>query len=142
MDMTAGRQARAHLARELNQPIALRNGMNSVEPQSVELKFMYPVKGVLDEEATNFRLTEIDCGTPGCRDVGAEKLRSAETNVITIRTKVVVHNVKKDHQREFVRAFDEYLQFERSAVGLGRSKGEDAVIAPISLTRKSSNGHQ
>ncbi len=141
MAFTAG--ALAHGGRQLLEEIRRRvvpDGIYRIQPQAVEVVFLRPVEGVVDEEAAH-RLAagaiEVEGCPPGGVMVFGEKLRGILVQEIALGTKMVVHHIQQDHQPLVVRRLDQVLQVLRPAIAAVRGEGEHSVVGPSCAYRES-----
>ena len=145
MDVPSGRGCQgarglAHLI-EQHRTARLNDRMNGVEPQPVETVGVKPMQCVFDRKLTDLRDPIIDCIAPRCLSFGEERRRVA-AEVISLRTEVVVNDVKEYHQPAMVCGVDERLQVVRPAISTVRSKRQNAVVAPVPASGEVGNWHQ
>ena len=123
----------------------VEDGMDGIEPQSIEMIFRQPVEGIVDEEVSHHpavRPIKVDRLAPGCRMARGEKLRRVFAQVISLRPEVVVDHVQYHHDAPGVGTLDQALQIIRPAVSAMGSKRKNSVVAPIARPGKIGQRHQ
>src|ERR1700722_10728463 len=109
------------------------------------MEFLEPIKGVVNKEIADDAASgsvEVDGFAPGCVVAFSEKLRRVGAQIITFRAKVVVDDVKKNHQPTLVRSLDEIFQVFGAAIDRVGGKGKYAVISPVALAGEIGKRHQ
>src|SRR5690606_29701835 len=82
-----------------------------IKSQSVEIVLVQPEAGVVEEELAHRNSVISNRGTPWRVAILVEKLRSKCRKIVPLWSKVVVDDVKQDHQSLTVRRIDQLLQF-------------------------------
>ncbi len=100
----------AHGSRHFINPVLIDDRVHGIEPQTIEAKLGKPVQHILREVVAHFTTAEINRRSPRGMTIVAEELRSVEREVITVRPKVIVNHVEKDHQTVIMRFIDQRLQ--------------------------------
>jgi hypothetical protein len=115
--------------------------MNRVEPEPIEAKVAQPIERVLDSEPPHFAVLIIDRIAP--RRVGlGEKLRRVSSEIISLRSEVVVDDVEKHHEAALMRGVDQRLEIVGPAIGAVRGVKQDAVVAPVPASKEIGDRHQ
>src|SRR5579864_200217 len=118
--------------------------MNGIDPQTINVKVAHPHQGIVAKEAPHLvrtRFVEVYSSAPGCL-VCVRKVGSEFAGVISGRTKVVVHHVKKHGQTSSMSRVDKTLQGIRASVGFVHRKKRNSVVPPSMVSVKGCNGHQ
>src|SRR5678815_6112733 len=76
------------------------------------------------------------------RPIAIRKIGTEVAEVITLRAKVVIDDVKNDGQASSVAGIDQPFQPFRSSIGGLRGKKKYAVVAPITMSRKLGDRHE
>ena len=136
-EMDRPREPRAKARGEFVEQIGPRiilDGVDSVEAKPVEMKFLDPIFGVLDEEVAHrarVRPIKLDRIAPRGFVPAGEEIGRVEGQEIPFRTEVAVHDVKQHCDSALMRSLDESLEVFRSSVACVRSVRKGSVIAPI-----------
>src|ERR1035437_935409 len=121
------------------QRAVIADGVYSIEPEPVQMKFLKPIESVVDEELTHHAaaFAVVVYGiTPGCLVTISEKLRCVTRQTIAIRAEVVVNDVQDDLEPGVMNPRHHLFEFPQAAghiagvARIGRKK-PDAVVAPI-----------
>ncbi|MNT14140.1 hypothetical protein D3C72_1491330 [compost metagenome] len=116
--------------------------MHRVQAQPVHAVVLQPHQRVFDEEVAHRLTTKTDGRAPGRLPVGAEELAGIVTEVVALRTEVVVDHVHQHHQAQLVGAVHQAAQLVRRAIGRFRGERQHAVVAPVALAGEFAQGHQ
>ena len=117
------------------------DGMNRVEPQSVEPIAFEPMEGIGDGERAHLRHAIVYRMAPGRMRRGKEPGRVA-VKVVSLGPEVIVDHVEKHHQAAPMRFVDQVPQVVGTAVdAVGRIK-QHTVVAPVPATGEIGNRHQ
>src|SRR5438876_10765840 len=119
MDMPAFLDRSTDLSGHLVEERRIGDGMYRVEAQAVEAVFHQPIDGILDEEAADRRLAEIDGRTPWRVTVMAEEARGISTEIVPVRPEMIIDDVEVHHQLALMRAVDECFELLGRAVSPG-----------------------
>ncbi len=120
----------------------LDDGVNRVEPQSVEAVIAQPRQRILDGEAPHLRHVVIDGLAPGRAVRRREERRGIMTEVISLRPEVIVDDVEKHHQGVLVCRIDERSQIFGATVGAVGCERQHAVVAPVPPSGEIRDRHQ
>ncbi|MNQ52378.1 hypothetical protein D3C85_663910 [compost metagenome] len=140
--MAAGQQPGTYPGRQLQHELAVADGVHGVQAQPVHAVVLQPHQRVFDEEVAHRLTTKIDGRAPGRLPVGAEELAGIVTEVVALRTEVVVDHVHQHHQAQLVGAVHQAAQLVRRAIGRFRGERQHAVVAPVALAGEFPQGHQ
>src|SRR3954453_10015471 len=103
--------------------------LRRIEPQSVEIKLVDPVRGVLREEFAHALRLVIQLVAPFVLAVG-EIERREPAEITAVRTEMVVDDVEDHGESELMRRVDEAAEVVGRAVEMRRRPEIDAVVAP------------
>ena len=116
----------------------------SIETQAVEVILVDPVAGVgcyKLAHRTAVLAIEVDCLAPiglvFLAEVGARKC----TQIISIRSEVVIDDIEDNGDSMLVRGIDKRAHVVRCAVEPGRSEKVDAIVAPAEAAREVGDRH-
>ena len=93
----------AYFFRQFHKNVRLRiidDCVHRVEPQSVEMIFLQPVKRIVDEEIPHWpalRSVKVYGLAPWRMVPVRKKLRRIGAEIVSIRTEVVVNHIQKNH---------------------------------------------
>src|SRR5580704_12623976 len=121
----------------------IQNGVDRIEPQSVDMKFIDPHPRVIQKITANriaVRPFKIDCVTPGSLVVAGE-VRPKVGGVIPFWTEMVVDHVEHDRDSYPMAGIDQALESIAPAVGILNGEGIRAVVSPVSVARKLGDRH-
>ena len=117
------------------------DGMDGVEPQTVEAIALQPVQRILDRECAHLRDAIVD-GVPPWRMRRGEERRRIAVKVVTFGAEVIVDDVEQHHEPARVRFVDQGPQVIRAAIGAVGRVEQDAVVAPVAPAREVGDRHQ
>src|SRR6516162_2352188 len=117
------------------------DGMNGIEPKTVETIALKPVERITDREGPHLWNVIID-GVAPWRMSRGEECRRVMVEIVTFRTEVIVDDVEKHHEPVRMRSVDQRSQIIRPPIGAVRRIKQDAVVDPISPASEVGNGHQ
>ncbi len=132
----------ANFGRHFVEPIAFGNGMHGVKSKPVEPVVEQPVERVLGKEPADLRTPKIDGRAPRRGDVVAKHFRRQHRQIVSVRSEVIVNDVKEDHEPVPMCCVDQRTQFVRRAVAALRRVGQGAVVAPVACTREFRDRHE
>src|SRR5947209_17444703 len=95
------------------------NALGSVEPKPVEMEFFDPITAVADEEFADrpgARAVKINRVAPLGGSFAVDVVVRENPEIISVRSEVVVNDVKDDREAEGVRAIDEKPQVIRRTI--------------------------
>src|SRR6202030_3796690 len=121
----------------------IKDSMNRVEPQRINMKILEPVECVLDEKAPHLiavRAIKVQRRSPR-RLVTIRKIRTILAQVITLGSQVVVYDVQRHGEPSRMRGIHEALQIARRSVAILNGKRVHAVVAPIPRSRELGDWH-
>src|SRR6516162_2776152 len=124
---------------------AVKNRMDSIKTQPVEMKLLEPIERVLNKKFAHYpaaRSVEIDRGAPWCLVAFAEEIRSDRRQIIPLGAEVIIDDIEKDRQAARVACLNKLLQRVRPTVLRRRGIEKHAVVTPITAARKRSDRHQ
>ena len=143
-----GRENRARTPRgEFVQQIGPRiilDRVDRVEAKPVEMKFLNPILGVLDEEVADragFRSIELDRIAPRRFVPAGEEIGRVEGQEIPFGAEVAVNDVKKHGDPALVCGLDKSLEVFRSSVACVRGIEQGAVVAPVPTALEVADRH-
>ena len=142
------RCCRADALRQLLQQMrrtVVQQRVHGVEPQAVEVEFLSPVEGVVDDEVPDragMLAVEVDRRPPWRLDPVGEGLWGNGMDVGALRPEMVIDDIEQHHQATPVCGIDQRLQIFRPAIGGIRGEGQHPVIAPVAPTRESGHRHE
>ncbi len=116
--------------------------MSRVETQAVEAVFGQPINRVLDEETPHRFPLKVDRIAPCGRLVVVVEIGRVGSQVISVRSEMIVDDIQEDHQTQAVGGIDQAFQVLRRAVGGVRRIRQDAVITPIARPGEIGDRHQ
>src|SRR5215471_2211075 len=117
------------------------DGMNSVEPQAVEMIALEPVEGIVDREGAHLWNVIIDSMAP--RRMGRREERwRVKVEKVTFWAEMIVDDVEKHHQPASMRLVDQHPQIVRPPIGAIRRIEQDPVVTPISAASEVGDRHQ
>src|SRR5882762_2357984 len=122
---------------------SIKDSVNGVEPQHINMKSFQPVESVFDEKAAYviaFGSVKVQRRSPR-RLVMLGKIRTIFAQIIAFRSEVVVDDVQCHGEAPRMCGIHQQLQIVRSSVTILNGKGIHAVIAPISRARKLRDRH-
>src|SRR5262249_3385985 len=125
-------------------PRIILDGVDGVEAQSIEMKFLDPIFGVLDEEVAHgarARSVELDRVAPGRLMPAREEIRRVERNEVSLRAEVAVDDVEQDRDPLPVGRLDKGFEILRSSIACIGSVGKRAVVAPVSMAAEVADRH-
>ena len=97
----------------------VEDGMNRIEAQPVEMKFVEPVERVVDEEIAHWpapRPGEVDRGPPRRLVALGKKIGRVPRQIISFRSEMIVDDIEEHGEAAGVAGFDQRLQPLRRAV--------------------------
>src|SRR6266404_7288120 len=121
----------------------IKDSVNGVEPQHINMESFQPVESVFDEKAAYviaFGSVKVQRRSPR-RLVMLGKIRTIFAQIIAFRSEVVVDDVQRHGEAPRMRGIHQQLQIARSSVTILDGKGIHAVIAPIPRARKLRDRH-
>src|SRR5467141_3598533 len=121
----------------------IKDSVNGVEPQHIDMKSFQPVERVFDEKAAYviaFGSVKVQRRSPR-RLVMLGKIRTIFAQIIAFRSEVVVDDVQCHGEAPRMCGIHQQLQIARSSVTVLDGKGIHAVIAPIPRARKLRDRH-
>ncbi len=121
------------------------DGVDGVQAQAVEVEFLQPVQGVVDEEIAHHlaaRRIEVDGRAPRRVVRRVEEGQRVGMQVVAVRPEVVVDHVQQRHQAAGVGLLHQRLERRRRTVGAVRGERQHAVVAPAAASRKVRHRHQ
>ena len=120
------------------------DGLNGVEPQSVDMELVDPIAGVADKEIADRAGrggVEVDRFAPlGVMLLGNVVAR-VEPRVVTHRTEVVVNHIEQHAEPAAVGRVDKATKIVGLAVQPSRREQLHAVVAPAEVTGKLGDRH-
>src|ERR1700722_1958269 len=122
----------------------IKNRVDGVEPQCVDMKFVKPLQRIINEMAADriaLRTFEVQSVSP-CSFIVAGEVRREIRGVIAFWSKVVVDNIEHNSGVGLVARVHEALERFTTSIGILHGEGIDAVVAPVSVARKLRDGHQ
>src|SRR6516165_10191750 len=123
----------------------IRNGVRSVQAETVDMKFPDPVDWVLSKKAsygTSLSTIEIECRSPG-GFVGRIKVPlGIHAHVVAVGSEVVVNHVQKDRQTGLMCGVHKFAQVLRRAVNARGRIDRDTVVTPVPVSREVRDRHQ
>ena len=140
-------KARSKPCREFVEQVGPRivlDRVDGVEAQSVEMEFLDPIFGVLDEEVAHrarIRAVEPDRVAPGGFMPAGEEIGRIERQKVPLGTEVVVDDVEQDRDPLPVSRLDEGFEILRPAIACIGSVGKRAVIAPVPAAAEIADRH-
>ena len=140
-------KARSKPCREFVEQIGPRivlDRVDGVEAQSVEMKFLDPIFGVLDEEVAHrarIRSVELDRVAPGGFMPAGEEIGRIERQKVPLGAEVIVDDVEQDRDPLPVGRLDEGFEILRPAIACIGSVGKRAVIAPVPAAAEIADRH-
>src|SRR5579862_212440 len=148
MNITIGRNGFPNRIGQFRQYVrrgVVRNLVYGVQPQSVKVKFVQPVKRVMNEEVPNGAAAdavEVNCISPGGAMPASKELRRIKTEVVSLGTEMVVDNVEKHHDAEVVRGLNESFEIVGATVRVIGGEWQNAVVAPVASSGEVAEWHQ
>jgi hypothetical protein len=118
--------------------------MDRIYSKGIDVKLPDPVEGVLHEKSANLIAispVEVDGRSPGC-PVAICKVVSKIRKVVTLGPKVVEDYIEDNDELFLVAGIHQPFQALGSAIGVLHSKRVDAIITPVSGSRKLGNRHE
>jgi hypothetical protein len=115
-EMDGPRKARAKPRRELVEevgPCIVFDGVDGVQAQPVEMKFLDPIFSVLNEEVANRPggpSIELDRVAPRGSVAPREEIRRIERKEVSLRSEVVIDDVEQHRDSMLVGALNESLE--------------------------------
>src|SRR5499427_7521946 len=122
-------------------PTGFDDGMNGIEPKTVETIALEPVERIADREGPHLWNVVIDGVAPRRMSRG-EECRRVMVEIVTFRTEMIVDDVEKHHEPVGMRLVDQRSQIIGPPVGAVRRIKQDAVVSPISPAGEVGNWHQ
>ena len=120
------------------------DGMDGIEAQSIEIVFLDPILRVVNDELTHRTAVSavvVDGRTPRrLMPIGKER-RCVRGQVISVRPKVVVHDVQQHHESARVCGIHQRLQILGPAIARVGRVQEHTIVAPVPRTRKIRDRH-
>src|SRR5436305_13373827 len=107
--------------------------------------FGQPIERVVDEEVPDrpaVNSVKVDGAAPGSVVAIGEKLRRVGVEIISLRPKVVIDHIQKDHHATRMSALNEFLEMLGTSVSAIRSEWVYTVVAPISSAGEIRYRHQ
>jgi hypothetical protein len=115
--------------------------LGGVEAEAIEMILGDPMLRVREDEFADGFTAIVDGIAPvGLHSFG-EVARRKRGQIISVRAKVVVHDIEDDAEAEVVGAIDEAAHVVGPAVQPGRGEQIDAVIPPAEAAGKIRYGH-
>src|SRR5262249_30475657 len=103
-------------------PPGFDDGMNGIEPKTVETIALEPVERVTDREGPHLWNVIIDGVAPRRMSRGGE-CRRVMVEIVTFRTEMIVNDIEKHHEPVRMRCVDQRSQIIRPPIGaVGRIK--------------------
>src|SRR5712675_1378299 len=121
----------------------IKDSVNGVEPQHIDMKSFQPVESIFDEKAAYvvaFGSVKVQRRSPR-RLVMLGKIWTIFAQIIAFRSEVVVDDVQRHGEAPRMRGIHQQLQIARSSVTILNGKWIHAVIAPIPRARKLRDRH-
>src|ERR1700687_4407495 len=108
----------------------IKDSMNRIEPERIDVIFGEPVKCIVDKEPPNavaVGAVEIDRRTPR-RSITVSKTGCVLTKIVSFRTQVVVDDVEYNGQALAMAGVDQLLESRGAAIGRMRRIEMNAVV--------------
>src|SRR6267154_6718757 len=121
----------------------IKDSVNGVEPQHINMKSFQPVESVFDEKAAYVVASgsiKVQRRSPR-RLVMLGKIRTIFAQIIAFRSEVVVDDVQCYGEAPRMRGIHQQLQIARSSVTILNGKWIYAVVTPIPRARKLRDRH-
>src|SRR5579863_5733010 len=147
VNMTTRIDRTSNSIRQLGENIGGRivdDGVHGIQPQSVEMKFIQPIKSIVDEELAHgsaLAPAEVDRVAPGSVVPAGEELRCIHAQIISFRAKMVVDDIEQDHHSALMGGLHQFFKIFGTAIDAIWSVGENTVVAPVALSGKIGDGH-
>jgi hypothetical protein len=122
----------------------IEDSVDGIDPETIHMIFGHPVKSILNDESPDLitpRPIKVDSRTPW-RLVAVSKIRCVITEIVSLRSQMVVNDVEKDGQAVPVAGISEILQPVRSAITVLRGVKRNAIIPPVPFPGELRHGHQ
>src|SRR5262244_1477360 len=119
--------------------------MHGVQAQAIEVEFLEPVQGVVDDEGAGHlaaRTVEVDGITPGRLVLAGEEGGGVAVQIVPLGSEMVVDDVEEHGEAAGVAGLDQSLQLLRTHAGRVGRKEQDTVVAPPPSAGKVGHGHQ
>src|SRR5215510_171474 len=122
----------------------IEDGVHGIDAQSVEVIILEPHQCIVEKKSAHFVATssvKIHGSTPrGCIALGEIGTKAGE--VVSRGAQVVVDNIQNRSQPPSMASVHQTLEMIRFPVSVMRGVKVDAVVAPIAIPGKFSDGHQ
>src|SRR5271170_4384534 len=95
------------------------NGVNRVQPETIEMIFSQPVERIVDEEITDhsaFWTIEVDAVSPRRGVSIGKELWRVRPEVISLGAKMVVDHIQQNHDAALMSALNQLFQIFRPSV--------------------------
>src|SRR5688572_20226116 len=109
------------------------NGMNSIQPQTVQVKFIQPHQGILQikiPDAITPGVIEVDGFTPESLVLVGE-VWAILTKVISFRAEMVVYNIQNNCDSVSMRFVNQGFESCDTAITMLHGKGEHPIVSPV-----------
>src|SRR5579863_4040326 len=135
------------VAFELREKVAgteIENSVHGIKAERVEVVIFEPIECVLDKVPPHMVavLTIKVNRLPPRGTVTIGKVRSECTKVVAFRPEMVVDHVQRNGETLSVSGIHQTMKRGRTSVGILRGIGVYAIVSPIAIAGKLSNGHQ
>ena len=114
-------------------------GMGGIEPKSVEVKLVNPVECIFQKKPTDMSgifAVEIHGRTPGRFVPGGEIVGRVGSEVVAVRSQVVVNHIQENGHFQLVGPVHQLLQVPGGAIATGGCKKCHAIVTPVPLSGK------
>ena len=114
------------------------DGVDGIEPQTVELEFSDPIDGVLDHELANRSrpLAIVIYAIAPWRLVMLGEERRIGRHVVAVRPEVIVNHIEEHADSPLMGGVHEGHEIFRPPVTTVRSIGQHSIVAPPVATRE------
>src|SRR4051794_29633310 len=120
-------------------PGAIENLLRCIQAQTVEMKLIYPIRGIDRKELADgpaVFVVKVNRLSPFILMTISEVVFGKLLQVIAVGAEMVVHDVQNDANAKFVRAIYEFTQIIRAAVKASRGEEVHSVVTPAKAARK------
>src|SRR3954452_6408673 len=120
------------------------NALGRVEAKAVEMEFFDPITAVADEEFADrpgARAVKINRVAPLGGSFAVDVVVRENTEIIPVRSEVVVNDIEDDREADRVRAVDKKPQVIRRTIQTAGGKKVYAVVTPAEFSGEIRNWH-